>query len=116
MTAIDGRFHGRFVSLLRTEPRGPSVPDNAATIFYGNHQPVPLAVGVFFKPIRESLHSKRLCIKRDGRIHDVMVINLREPWQIGEQPRPGDHVIHFEGFLLAPIFNNAPRKTAIPNR
>jgi len=99
-TAVDGRFHGRFVSFLGTEARGPCISNQPplVPIIYRNHQPMPLTIGVFFEPTRESFEGKRLRIEGDRRIQDVVVINLHKPGQVGEQCRPGRDITHFECF------------------
>src|SRR5690349_21887727 len=114
MAAVDGRLHRRFVSFLGTEEPGSSVPDYlpSSALLHRNHQPVPLAVGMLFEPPPESLHRKRRRIKGDRRIQDVVVINLREPRQIGEYRRPGRDVFHSKRFSSRAYSTMGPPGTA----
>src|SRR5437879_6730075 len=59
---------------------------------------MPLAIGVFLEPTRESFEGKRLRIEGDHRIQDVVVINLRKPGHVGDQCQPGRDITHFECF------------------
>jgi hypothetical protein len=47
---------------------------------------MPLAIGMLFEPRLERLDGKRLRIEGNRRIHDVVVIDLRQPGQVGAQP------------------------------
>jgi hypothetical protein len=55
---------------------------------------MPLAIGMFFEPLRKPLDGKRPSIESDWRIQDVVVIDLGQPGQIGEQRRPRRNVTH----------------------
>src|SRR5579883_2637894 len=119
MAAVDCGFHGSLVGFFWTEPRGACIADNSAVAgFDRHHEAVTLAVGMLVEPRPECFGCERCNVESDVRIQDVVVINFRQPGQIGKQGGPSADLSRGRDRNVAhPNFPGAPiQQCAAKNR